>query len=751
MKLYLFTIAIVAITFYGFSQKDYSDFKPLQSVGVMPADFKTYTSEKIETSTDGDIEGVSRRDQKDFLKGIYYGIDQIIHSGKVLYGDPISSYVKNIGEKIVAKDPSLQGLRFYTLRSNVVNALSTKQGIIFVTEGLIAQLANEAQLAFILAHEIAHYKRDHVVQGYVERIELQRNRVRGEKKIKELSQYSKDKEFEADSIGIALYHDAGYSKKSLYDVFDVLAYSYLPFDLAKVPKDYFNSDLMYVPESFFAEEIPEISTDKNYDDSKSSHPNIEARSSQLESIMEEYSRWGDINYYFSEEDFMHVRTLARFENVRNDLYNFRYAEALYNILLLEKNHPNNMYLERSKGQAWAGLIMGKCDGHFFDHVVKPSLVQGDPHQVHHFLRKLSKKQLLTVGLRHVTDLKNKYPTDKEIVAIYNYTVELLSTERLFKLSNYEDKTYEAALSEFEASKQAIEEEKESEIDTEVNEELSKYDKIKQQADKTKARSLDDTFDHEEFYIYALSDLVNDTEFKNLLEKYEALEKEREEGSLEYQALSDKEKKKYDETVQKRPLRLGYDNVLLLEPQIQRIDKRNRLDIEKSEVLQIKLNEVFYELNSKTEIEIYKIGRSQYPNEGTAMYNERSLLLNAIMQMAEYTDSKIFPADFSLYSEIIERYGTSKVAFTFLQSKRNSLVTAGQLMGYMLFPPYALIGLPLQMTKMFITEFNALVFDMEHFEVEAYVDNEFYGVTSKATLAALFYDLTNDLYQENTKK
>ena len=751
MRLSLFTILTVVFTFCSYSQKDYTDFKPLQSEGEMPDDFKTYTSEKIESSTDGDIEGVSRRARKNFVKGIYYGIDQIIHSGKVIYGDPISTYVKNIGEKIVAKDPSLQGLRFYTLRSNVVNALSTKQGIIFVTEGLIAQLANEAQLAFILAHEIAHYKRDHVVQGYVERIELQRNRIRGEEKIKELSQYSKDKEFEADSIGIALYHDAGYSKKSLYDVFDVLAYSYLPFDLAEVPKNYFNSELMFVPESFFAEEVPEISTDKNYDDSKSSHPNIEARTNQLESIMDEYSRWGDIDYYFSEEEFMHVRTLARFESVRNNLQNFRYAEALYNILLLEKKYPNNMYLERSKGQAWAGLIMGKCGAHFFDHVVKPSLVQGDPHQVHYFLRKLNKKQLLTVGLRHVTNLKNKYPTDKEILAIYNYTVELLSSERLFKLSNYEDLTYEEAYAEFQASKLAIEEEETTEIDTEVNEELSKYDKIKKQSDKTKAKSTDDTFDEDEFYKYALSDLVNDSEFKNLLEKCKKQNEEREEGSQEYQALSIKEKKKHDKLISKHPLRLGYDNVLLLEPQIQRIDKHNRLDIEKTEALQIRLNEVFYELSDKKQIEINKIGRSQYPVEGTAMYNERSLLLNAIMQMAEYTNSKIFPTDYSLYEEIVDRYGTSKVAFTFLQAKRNSILEAKEIVSYILLPPVLLVYIPFRMTKMYVTDFNALIFDMKSFEVEAFVDNELYGIASKATLSALFHDLTNDLYQKNNRK
>lgn len=225
----------------------------------------------------------------------------------------------------------------------------------------------------------------------------------------------------------------------------------------------------------------------------------------------------------------------------------------------------------------------------------------------------------------------------------------------------------------------------------------------------------------------------------------------EEGSQEYQALSIKEKKKHDKLISKHPLRLGYDNVLLLEPQIQRIDKHNRLDIEKTEALQIKLNEVFYELSDKKQIEINKIGRSQYPVEGTAMYNERSLLLNAIMQMAEYTNSKIFPTDYSLYEEIVDRYGTSKVAFTFLQAKRNSILEINEIISYILLPPALLVYIPFRMTKMYVTDFNALIFDMKSFEVEAFVDNEFYGIASKATLSALFYDLTNDLYQKNNRK
>ena len=72
-----------------------------------------------------------------------------------------------MANKLLEKEPKLRKeLRFYTIKSNVTNAFSTDQGIIVVTSGLISQITSEAHLAYILAHEIAHYTEKHVVEGF---------------------------------------------------------------------------------------------------------------------------------------------------------------------------------------------------------------------------------------------------------------------------------------------------------------------------------------------------------------------------------------------------------------------------------------------------------------------------------------------------------------------------------------------------------------------------------------------------------
>lgn len=56
-------------------------------------------------------------------------------------------------------------LRIRVLREPTVNAVSLMNGHIYVHSGLLARLKNEAQLAFVLAHEISHiYHRDTLYQ-----------------------------------------------------------------------------------------------------------------------------------------------------------------------------------------------------------------------------------------------------------------------------------------------------------------------------------------------------------------------------------------------------------------------------------------------------------------------------------------------------------------------------------------------------------------------------------------------------------
>lgn len=81
-----------------------------------------------------------------------------------LWNDPAwTKYVNEVGRSLVyySKRNDIK-YRFAILNTNDVNAYSCPGGYIFVTKGLLKQLDSEAQLAGVLAHEIAHVSQRHI-------------------------------------------------------------------------------------------------------------------------------------------------------------------------------------------------------------------------------------------------------------------------------------------------------------------------------------------------------------------------------------------------------------------------------------------------------------------------------------------------------------------------------------------------------------------------------------------------------------
>jgi len=185
------------------SKTDFNHYKTLASTGSIPEDFSLSTYQKVDRDMKADRPELAVALRRKFYTGIHTAIDEIIHSEVCIFGDPISLYVKDIAKKLLKDDPeTFNSLRFYTLKSNETNAFSTDQGIIFVTTGLISQVSSEAQIAYVLAHEIAHYKRKHVLERFKQKTVLKNANYY------ELSTYSKERELEADSDAIELYKKA---------------------------------------------------------------------------------------------------------------------------------------------------------------------------------------------------------------------------------------------------------------------------------------------------------------------------------------------------------------------------------------------------------------------------------------------------------------------------------------------------------------------------------------------------------------
>ena len=205
------SIVVVCLVVPSLLAQDLENYSPLRSSGIIPKHITRLASDKYrEAKRNIDLnQRLSDYKAEDrFYMESTFLMDEFLLSGKVIFNDPLSEYINKVADVLFAKDDSLKGkLKIYTIKSPSVNAFATDDGIILVTMGLLAQLENEAQLAFILAHEGIHFKKKHSVDIFVEQARIEKGQgTYGRTSIKEKiiakSHYSKDMELEADKMGM---------------------------------------------------------------------------------------------------------------------------------------------------------------------------------------------------------------------------------------------------------------------------------------------------------------------------------------------------------------------------------------------------------------------------------------------------------------------------------------------------------------------------------------------------------------------
>src|SRR6266481_7630675 len=110
---------------------------------------------------------------RDVGKGInFYSLEKEIGLGKALaqdverqakiIDDPIiAEYVSRVGQNLVRNSDAKVPFTIKVIDSEDVNAFALPGGFFFVNSGLILKADNEAELAGVMAHEIAHVAARH--------------------------------------------------------------------------------------------------------------------------------------------------------------------------------------------------------------------------------------------------------------------------------------------------------------------------------------------------------------------------------------------------------------------------------------------------------------------------------------------------------------------------------------------------------------------------------------------------------------
>ncbi len=99
-------------------------------------------------------------DEKKLGKEIF---DKLEKNNFLLHDKKLNIYITEIGNRLLAQSNKAPfDFTFSIFNSSAINAFATPGGYIYVNAGLITVMENEAQLAGVIAHEIAHANARHV-------------------------------------------------------------------------------------------------------------------------------------------------------------------------------------------------------------------------------------------------------------------------------------------------------------------------------------------------------------------------------------------------------------------------------------------------------------------------------------------------------------------------------------------------------------------------------------------------------------
>jgi|GEM_PF-7083526 len=356
LRISLFGILLSCCSLSIYAQPE-TVFTPLISKGKLPVQFgHSFEKDYLEGKRKIDL-NMSRKKrliEDQFYIESNYGLYQLQFSGQVLYGDQLGNYVNKVLDSLLTGKPDLRkSINAYVIKSSSPNAFATPQGYIYINTGLLARLDNEAQLAFILSHEVVHYIKHHSLNKYVQTSTIKKEKVKDanqseviEKKLLKIHCYSQNQEFESDSAGFCLFRESNYHLKGASSSFDILAGADQPYLNLPFNANFFaiNGILPQKRLNITAKEI--LNENQQVDERFSTHPSVNKRKEKIESLITATKKGGRLYFIHPEQTFIEMHSIAQMENLQVMLEESNYEEALYTSFAMQRENPNDRFLKK---------------------------------------------------------------------------------------------------------------------------------------------------------------------------------------------------------------------------------------------------------------------------------------------------------------------------------------------------------------------------------------------------------------------
>lgn len=207
---------------------------------------------KVSSLTEEEQSFPLTKDEKELWEESAIFEKELKKRGLIYYDSLLGDYVNEIGQKLIPTTvkTSMIKFRFQVINDPTLNAYALPNGSIYIHSGLLSRIENEAQLAFILGHEITHVSQRHLLKifrnirnnlifahvvdiigsaavagsnvNYLGFFEL----GLGMTFSAAINGYGRKNEKEADDMGMQLMASAGYQVQEVPKVFELLLKEY---------------------------------------------------------------------------------------------------------------------------------------------------------------------------------------------------------------------------------------------------------------------------------------------------------------------------------------------------------------------------------------------------------------------------------------------------------------------------------------------------------------------------------------------
>lgn len=709
---HIFAAIITVVMISAVYSQNPHDYTRVTNQGPLPPEVYTPSTIKFQSeiaNIEAELSKKAQKTQQEYYLESGFSIDEMMRSGLVLYNPEYNAYLESIADVLLEDYPDLRAsVHFYVLKTPVVNAFAGAGGNIFISMGLIAMLENEAELAFVMGHEIGHIAKEHGLDFYVEAKEIDKKSSNNSllKKSSSFNEslvvknlYSQVLETEADDYGIQSILNSRYlaDTVSLNAVFDVLKYAYLPYENESFPIDFFESNNYVTSKNLKLDSIKKIAGEPEYLEKKeafkSTHPSIgDRRKSVFEKIDNVPVGGSRKAYIVSEEKFMKMRNVARFELPMYYLHNHLYQDAIYVAYLGLQKDPYNIYLQKIIAKSLTGLskFRNAKDDEVYAEKARFEEYEGEQQQLYYMLWAMSDVELNVLALDYTFRIHLNNPQDPEVMPLcrslindlvfYHFNDEedflmgkTIARDSLYKLADIANPKIKVAAPSSKSKKVTRK--------TTVKAKRSTTAKI--QADKNKKHLL---------YVY--NDYWENKEFRRMWNDAVTERDEREAEAKKYKKAGIKYTNKGDTRNYFWGEHLGITKVVVVNPFYRRIDLRkdNAIEYVSSEEGELNYMEILKANAALLDVDLEILDPLKMSESDANSFNEMNELNDWFSEQLDFGNINMPGYNQNMVDSIATAMGTDYFLWTGIVSLRDKQNILGPVI-YIALSPFFLPLLP----------------------------------------------------------